>query len=103
MFKELDSKDTLRAKVLNRYLELLNIRKKHTAFSPNANQEVMFIDKKLFSIKRMNELTGEEIKVMINLTYDRINIIGGGFNLITNKEMPISYKMKPYEVVWQIV
>lgn len=103
LLRELDSNDTLRAKVLNRYLELLNIRKKHTAFSPNANQEVMFIDKKLFSIKRVNELTGEEIKVMINLTYDRINIIGGGVNLITNKEMPISYNMKPYEVVWQIV
>ncbi len=100
--KALNNKDTLQAKVFTKFKELLNIRKEHTAFSPNAKQKVVWVDHRLFTIIRENRVSSEKIEVFINVTKQELMIKGGGFNLITNTEMSTSYTMKPYEVVWRM-
>lgn len=100
LYRELDNKDSLRAKVLKRYIELLNSRKSNSAFSPSARQECEFIDKRLFSITRINQKTGEEIKVRINVSKDSIESSDIGIDIITGSKIDKGYIIKPYEILW---
>ncbi len=102
LFEELDNPLELRAKILNRYLNLLRIRKKHAAFSPTAKQNVFFTDKRLFVIRRENAETNEAVDVFINLSKEHVEIKGRGYNLILQEDMTGFYSMAPYEVVWRI-
>ena len=103
LFRELDDQDSLRSKVLNRYLELLQVRKMHPAFSPGASQEAMYLDRRIFSIQRANRQFDEKVNVLINFSEDRVAVPGGGIDLITQRNLPYAYEMKPYEIIWQKV
>ncbi len=96
----LDDKTSLRAKVFERYMHLLNIRKDHSAFSPFASQSVIYKHKHIFSILRHNKETDEMIEVLINISSEKVQVIGSGYNLITDSKMPSTYLMEPYEILW---
>lgn len=98
--RELDNPKSFRSRVLSRYLELINIRKTTSAFSPCAHQRPINLDKRLFCIERHNRKTQEKIRVIINLTDERISLRGGGLNLITKSTLPLEYETKPYQIIW---
>lgn len=99
LFDELDHTDSIRRQVLEAYKHLLNIRKSHSAFSPVSGQQVIFVDKRLFTIRREN--AKETIDVMINLTQESYVAKGcRGTNLVTGKVLDDLYEVQAYEVVW---
>ncbi|MCK5128816.1 MAG: sugar phosphorylase [Clostridiales bacterium] len=103
LFAELDDPLTLRSKVLSRYLLLLNIRKKNPAFSPNATQKSIYLDKRLFSIERYNRETNDKVRIIINLSDEKIMVPGGGENIIKKKILPENFEIEAYEVIWQLL
>lgn len=103
LVKELDDHQSIRHKVFESYKELLRARKSDSAFSPNANQKVLVIDKRLFSIERRDKATKSKVLVIINISdetfevklpYKGINIIN--YKVIKHKK----HNIKPYEILW---
>lgn len=68
--QELLDRDSLRRKVLDRYKEMLALRKRQEAFAPNSSQEVLFLDERVFSLLRGEE--GARVLVLINVSGERV-------------------------------
>lgn len=100
LFEDLDNQNSLRAKVLHKYIELLKVRKLTSAFSPSARQKSEYIDKKIFAVTRENEITKDKIKVRINVSNDFVEIKDIGYDIVSNKNIGNNYKMKPYQILW---
>ncbi len=98
---ELSDEGSLRFMVLSKYLHLLNIRKKQSAFSPFAQQKVVYLNKQLFSIVRHNEATKEHIEVVINLSSQPVELMGGGYDLVTGSQLEERHTLSAYDVVWR--
>lgn len=94
--------DSLRSKVFNPYLDLINIRKTSSAFSPRSIQKPVFISDKLFTIIRHNYNSNEEVLVVINISKESVKteLPYGGIDLITKKEVAGKLIVKPYEILW---
>ncbi len=99
------SKDSLRNTILDRYLKLINIRTKQSAFSPSALQEVVELDERVFSIIRENKLTNQRILVLINASSDMINIDTeyGGTDLINKEMVKEAIALGPYQYRWIVL
>lgn len=63
--------DTLRNKVFSQMKELIQARREQAAFHPNAGQEVIRFDDRLFSIKRTSA-AGEELLALVNVTGESV-------------------------------
>ena len=70
--EELEDRSSLRYKVFNGMKKMLEIRKKHTSFSPKSDQEILNISENVFVIKRKSE--EETIIAISNLSPKRITI-----------------------------
>lgn len=57
-----------RKKVLDGYLNLINLRKANSVFNPYFKEDIVFFDKRLFVLKR------REIYLLINLLEERIRL-----------------------------
>lgn len=100
---------TLREELLNsqRRMEifegnkkLLNIRRKEAAFNPYGNQDVYFIDSRLFTIKRTS-LDGEsEIKVVINISREKVSCPFKGEDLLAGEKVNMKSIVEPYQIMW---
>lgn len=99
--------------VLNFFKKVLNIRKKHPAFSPEAGQEVMNMGHDLFAFTRYAGQAGEEVLVISNITSKQVRVSEndlGSFsrgrkkliNLLYGTRRSISPELilKPFETVW---
>jgi len=100
LFDELDNDNSLRAKVLKNYSELLNIRKTNSAFAPSAKQTSEYIDKRIFAITRENDKTKDKVKVRINISSKEIPIKDIGKDIISGKDIDGNHVMKCYEILW---
>jgi sucrose phosphorylase len=56
------------SKVLERYKDVLKVRKQHPAFSPEAKQEVLKLGNDFFALRRISESENEEIICISNIT-----------------------------------
>ncbi|MBF0431331.1 MAG: sugar phosphorylase [Fibrobacteria bacterium] len=65
--KELAEPDSLRSRVLARYLSLLSIRQKQNAFHPNALQEVLELGEAFFAVKRTCQKSEQVIHAIHNV------------------------------------
>lgn len=94
--------DTPRREILSKYTNLINVRKQHTAFSPKAYQDVLFLDKRVFSIIRKNNETNEKILVLVNVSNEdlEINTEFSGINIINNEVIEKSIKLDALEYKW---
>lgn len=101
---ESDFKDhsSLRYKVFSEYKKLLDIRKQHSAFSPMSKQEVLFINDAVFSIIREDEVSGEKILVLINVSNKTINLKTKytGVDILLNGTYHNVFTLIPYEYLW---
>ncbi|MCH4888014.1 sugar phosphorylase [Acidaminobacter sp. JC074] len=94
--------DSLRSMIFYKYLDLIKVRKSSSAFSPDAIQEAVFIDNRIFSIKRMNEKTSAQVNVYINISNEAVslNLSESGLNLMTDERLGGHVSIKPYEIIW---
>ncbi len=94
--------DSLRQKIFYPYLDLINIRKTCSAFSPTSIQKALFIDSKLFTIIRHDVDKQQEILVVINISNKSIEarLPYGGYDLISAKEVYNNINVKPYQILW---
>lgn len=94
---DLSDSHSLRYQVLDRFLYLLEERKKIPAFHPSSEKEVIdFIDKRLLVIERRFE--DETIRVIINVSEDMLTVgeYRGRLELTSNR--PFDGKAGPYGV-----
>lgn len=95
-------RDTLRAKVFNNLSQLIKLRRNQTAFHPNAKQEVLFLDDRVFSIIRSNEVTGDKILVLINVSDEKVLLKSDfeGEDIIHNQYFTSSIEILPNQTRW---
>jgi sucrose phosphorylase len=103
--EELEDRSSLRYKIFNGMKNMLELRKKHPAFSPKSEQSILNIDDKVFAIKRTGEV--ETIVSIANLsreiiTIDLQEILGQSTftEIIRNKTIKNKITLKSYEYVW---
>ncbi|MEI6055944.1 MAG: sugar phosphorylase [Lentisphaerota bacterium] len=99
--EDLQNQDTLRSKVFAGIKKLLEIRKKHKAFSPLAEQIILNIHPSVFSIVRC--CSDEEITVLGNISGNEVALLNLNFrgqDLISGKSVQSRVKLRPYEFMW---
>jgi len=98
---ELDN-DERRKDIFKRTLELIKIRKAHSAFSPYASQKVLDLGENTFALERYNEDTKEKITFIVNIDSKvaKINSSIKGIDIVTGIEINGNIELKPYEFVW---
>jgi glucosylglycerate phosphorylase len=101
LYSELES-NTLRKEIFSGLSELIKLRRKENAFSPQAKQEVLFLDNRVFSILRRNVTTGEQILVLVNVSDEKVSLLMeySGFDIISKKVVNNNVILQPYEIMW---
>jgi sucrose phosphorylase len=97
---ELRDSTSLRYSVFNEYKRLLEIRKQEDAFSPSSLQDVVYIDSKIFSLKRISE--DSTILVLVNVSNEvvRFEKAYKGVDLISGQRLDTDFKLEPHQYVW---
>lgn len=111
--QELSETGSLRQMIFDTYLSRIEKRKQETAFHPNAEQEVMFLDDRVFSIVRSNLNTKENILVLVNVSDQSVELDSDNLkrsigkdhikDLITESSFSIEsskVQLAPYQVMW---
>lgn len=97
------NRDSLRQKVFSHFSKRIKLRRTKSAFHPNANQEVLFLDDRVFSIVRYNEKSQEKITVLVNVSNEEVLITNseiGGKDVISNQEVNTTVTLRPYQSMW---
>ena len=92
--------DTPQKKVFESLQQLIKLRKKQTAFHPNAQQEILDFGNDFFAIKRISQ--NQTILVIINLCDEEKEIEipeEFSFDLILDSEFTLN-KLKAYQCLW---
>lgn len=98
---ELSNPDTQRYQVLNRFKQLLTIRKNEPAFSPSASQRVVKTDSRLITFVR-----GEKVAVAINVSNQPVELntsillMDLNNDLISGSGVEPTTTLAPYQVMW---
>lgn len=110
--RRLNSPLDARNRVLKEYKRFLDIRKKHPAFSPEAEQHVHNLGKAFFAIERYNASEKERILCISNITSLKHDIPGKELkidrtgpleNLLAGKRKAVNpVKLDPFETVWLV-
>lgn len=110
--QRLDDATTPQARVFRRMKELLAIRAKQPAFHPDAPQQVLDLDPRIFALQRtsldekqiiicLHNLSGKQIRLSEQTLAPHFNTASGGHNLITNRTHKASQTtLQPYQVCW---
>ncbi|MDF2531794.1 MAG: hypothetical protein K0Q65_1375 [Clostridia bacterium] len=100
--KELESKDSIRSIVFNRFSELIRLRRQQSAFSPNALQETVSLDERAFAFIRYHRDNNERILVIVNVSSEEycIRYMFEGVDIITNELVCNSANMLAYQTRW---
>ncbi|QTD57619.1 sugar phosphorylase [Parasphingorhabdus cellanae] len=109
---KLDNPGTVEATVFNRFLGLIEIRKKQSAFHPNAVQFTLALPEGLFGIWRQSQDRKQSIFAVTNVTNGEkilaladINLIAGDvwWDLISGQavaDIEGDFSLSPYQSVW---
>jgi glucosylglycerate phosphorylase len=102
LFTQLEDEGSIRHKIFNGLSEIIKLRRTHTAFSPNANQEVLFLDDKVFSIVRYNKETKKKILVLVNVSSILVELDTSysGEDLISGTQVKNTIHLQPYQTMW---
>ena len=96
-------KDTNRKLIFDTIINRLKIRRKESAFSPQASQRVRKENEKVINFIRQNSRTNETIHVLINVSGEEQNIAYGtlkGRNLLTGGMVDGAITLKAWECAW---
>ncbi|QST01839.1 sugar phosphorylase [Pontibacillus sp. ALD_SL1] len=104
---ELQTTGSVREQVFNALLNRIEKRKQQQAFHPNAEQEVLFVDERVFAIKRVNKETGEPLTVLVNVSDEEVNVEsdnistnGQKFYDVLSESAVNDVVLKPYQAMW---
>ena len=94
--------DTARKTIFEELLNRIEVRKQETAFSPIATQEVLSLDKRVFSIVRHNQTTGDKVLVLINVSNEEVKISTNcsGTDLFSKKVINDEIILAPLQTMW---
>jgi glycosidase len=106
LISELSNPDSFRARVFFPYLNLIKIRKRQSAFHPNAGFEILQIDPKIFGIKRTSK--DQTIYALTNISSKPISVslsqtasTGQTTDLITDETVnTAAFHLNPYQYMW---
>ena len=106
LISALSSPDSFRARVFFPYLNLIKIRKRQSAFHPNAGFEILQLDPKIFGIKRYSE--DQTIYALTNISSKPISVslsetasTGQTTDLITGETVDTAaFHLNPYQYRW---
>ncbi|WP_394172092.1 sugar phosphorylase [Guptibacillus hwajinpoensis] len=107
--EELQTEGSLRNLVFNDLKTLISIRKSTKAFHPNASQQVLEMDRRVFSVVRTNEQTGDRVVAIINVSDETVPVQqetldsyvkGTAHDLISDRKISSDITLSPYEVIW---
>lgn len=90
---ELNDPASLRSRVFARFQELLQTRRAHSAFAPNAHQQVLAVDERAFVVLRASRDGKDRVLCLHNLSDQTVQLpaLGGAVDLA---------RLSPYEVKW---
>lgn len=96
------NEDTLKAKVFKELSHLIKLRRAQKAFHPNAEQKVLFLDDRVFSIIRKNKESGDTILVLVNVSTDLVHLNTNytGKDLIRNVQIDGDIELTPNQFMW---
>jgi sucrose phosphorylase len=101
--QELEDSSNIRSMVFKGFSKLINLRRQQSAFSPDASQKVLFLDDRAFSFIRHNNVTGERILVIVNVSSSELDMKYDccGTDIISGEEISQgSIPMIPYQTRW---
>jgi sucrose phosphorylase len=106
VLSQLKDPESFRSKIFEQYMELIKIRKKQSAFHPNADFEILEIDNRLFAIARYSKK--QEIYAITNITSQTYSVSlskdlvpSRMEDLITGKIIQTSsFRLNPYQYLW---
>ncbi len=101
--KEQLEKDTNRKLIFDTIIKRLKIRRRESAFSPQASQRVRKENEKVINFIRQNSRTNETIHVLINVSGEEQNIAYDtlkGKNLFTSSMAEGAITLKAWECAW---
>jgi glycosidase len=106
LISELNDPNSFRARVFFPYLDLIKIRKKQSAFHPNAGFEILQIDPKVFGIKRYTKnqtiyaLTNISSKT-VGVSLSQIASTDQTIDLITGQTVnTAAFDLNSYQYMW---
>lgn len=96
------TEDTNRRKIFQGMLLRLKHRREHGAFSPEADQKVLELDDRVFSLERFHPGTRETILVLINVSSEKVSLKekAAGLELLSGKRTEGAISLLPYETKW---
>ena len=103
----LSDPDSLRAQVFMGIKRLLEIRTRHTAFSPTVPQQIHRLHPAVFAVERHNTTTGDHVLAMHNVSEDAVEVETGDLLRGEARNMhdarrvaaPV-VRLEPYEICW---
>jgi glycosidase len=99
---ELADPSSLRSRVLGEYLRMLDMRRRQSAFHPDASQQVLELGGGVFAIRRRNGQTGQQIVAVHNMTDTRLRVAAeAGVDLLDERsQCSAAVALAPYQVRW---
>lgn len=101
------------AQVFSGYAQMLKVRRQHSAFHPAGNQKVLFLDKRIFGLRRTAPDESEDVLCLINVSDQACTLPASAIadfqsassfrDLLSGMEFtPIDthIKLQPYQVMW---
>lgn len=97
---ELSNPDSLRSRVLSGFKEMLSLRRREPAFSPDSPQSILMVDERVFALIRGEG--NERIMTLVNVScqYVECGTGLGGLNLFNGSRADGDIVLEPYGYVW---
>lgn len=91
-----------RSDVFNGMKSLIRKRQNESAFNPFADQGIIDVNEKVFSLIRRNEETGESILFVVNAANEEVTVDlpYSGYDLISEEDVEASATLAPYQYMW---
>lgn len=100
--QELTNPDTLRSTLFHALEKLLQIRREHPAFSPDAEQTTLPLADALFGVERYDPRCGEKVTCVVNVSAERQRFTREiqGTCLISADAFQGDTVLEPWQVLW---
>lgn len=95
--------NTNRRKIFKRLMHALRVRRCETAFSPLADQEILRLNRQVFSAVRENRETGEKSYVLVNVSGKPQKIFCEnlkGYDILSGKKTENTIRLDPWDYMW---
>ena len=113
--RDMADPNSLRAKVFQRYVGLIRVRRAQRAFHPNARQHVFECDKRVLAFLRiapdaservlcLHNVSGDTVKARLgqHQTGERWQDLIGGKTYTADAQNTFTFELQPYQIVWAL-